>query len=532
VYSYLVRHGRLHHRLLLAALLIGTFAALLGSPAGALAVPLPCDVDCPSPTPQYALHITVTGYGSVSDGQTTLCTQNTSCTLHYDAGTDLTLVANPVSGFTFTGWSGDCSGTGNCSATMTQDRTVTASFADLTPPAAPTIGSPTDGQVIQSANGGSTSVSFTDSSSDATHFLCRMDVNVSSGATLCTSGWGTGDLSTGTHTVYVWATDPSDNISSPASRSFKVVNLPDTTLGGTPAAGSLTSSTATAFSYTSPTGTSYECTLDGTIVPCSPNLGPVGDGGHALSVRAGISPFGDNVVYFDPTPATRSWSVDSVAPTASISSGRSQGESTTASDADFRFTTVDPAPGTALTIECSLDDAAFGPCPGPAADEAAYAGLPVGQHTFRVRATDAAGNASAVASRAWTVASASSGTPDTSGSGGSTPEPTGTTPGAGDAGGTADAGGSPPPAAGGGGTTSTPTPAALKCVVPKLIGLTLANAKKALAKAHCGVGRIAKKAAKAKRGGKKPKRGTVIAQSPAAGTKKPAGSKVAITLAK
>ncbi|MEA2424717.1 MAG: large repetitive protein [Thermoleophilaceae bacterium] len=501
-----------------------------------MAVPLPCDVDCPPPpTPQYTLHITVTGYGSVSDGQTTLCTQNTSCTLHYDAGTDLTLVGNPVSGETFTGWSGDCSGTGNCAVTMTQDHTVAASFADLTPPAAPTIGSPTDGQVIQSANDGSTSVSFTDSDSDATHFLCRMDVNSSSGAPLCTSGWATGALSTGTHTAYVWATDLSDNISSPASRSFKVVNLPDTTIGGTPAAGSLAGSTATAFSYTSPTGTSYECTLDGTNIPCSPNLGPVGEGGHSLSVRAGISPFGDNVVYFDPTPATRSWTVDSVAPTASISSGRAQGESTTASDADFHFTTVDPAPGTALTIECSLDDAAFGPCPGPAADEAAYAGLPVGQHTFRVRATDAAGNVSAVASRAWTVASASSGTPDTSGSGGSNPAPTGsdgtapaptgTTPG------TADAGGAtPPPAAGG--TTSTPTPAALKCVVPKLIGLSLAQAKKALAKAHCGVGRIAKKAAKAKKGGKKPKRGTVIAQSPAAGTKKPAGSKVALTLAK
>ena len=67
--------------------------------------------------------------------------------------------------------------------------------------------------------------------------------------------------------------------------------------------------------------------------------------------------------------------------------------------------------------------------------------------------------------------------------------------------------------------------------MPKLIGLALAKAKKALAKAHCGVGKIAKKAAKAKKGKKKAKKGTVIAQLPKAGTRKPAGSKVAVTLA-
>jgi hypothetical protein len=81
--------------------------------------------------------------------------------------------------------------------------------------------------------------------------------------------------------------------------------------------------------------------------------------------------------------------------------------------------------------------------------------------------------------------------------------------------------------------TSPPasTPAATRCVVPKLVGLSLDKAKKALAKAHCGVGKIAKRAA-AKKGKKKAKKGTVIAHNPARGTSKPAGSKVALTLAK
>jgi hypothetical protein len=115
--------------------------------------------------------------------------------------------------------------------------------------------------------------------------------------------------------------------------------------------------------------------------------------------------------------------------------------------------------------------------------------------------------------------------------------------GGGDNGGGSNNGGGSTPTAGGGTTTTvqpsttstTPSttsssPAKTKCVVPKLIGLTLKKAKKALAKAHCGVGKIAKKK-NAKIKGKKAKKGVVVASSPKAGTKKPAGSKVALTLA-
>jgi beta-lactam-binding protein with PASTA domain len=89
-----------------------------------------------------------------------------------------------------------------------------------------------------------------------------------------------------------------------------------------------------------------------------------------------------------------------------------------------------------------------------------------------------------------------------------------------------------PPAAG----TTTEPPAAKptvpKCVVPRLAGLTLARAKKSLAKAHCGVGRVTRRAAKATNRAPKPKTGTVVAQSPKPGTRKRAGARVAITLAR
>ena len=50
------------------------------------------------------------------------------CTEAYNPGTVVTLTATPVSGSTFEGWSGACSGTGQCSVTMDANKTVTATF--------------------------------------------------------------------------------------------------------------------------------------------------------------------------------------------------------------------------------------------------------------------------------------------------------------------------------------------------------------------------------------------------------------------
>jgi hypothetical protein len=50
------------------------------------------------------------------------------CTEAYNSGTVVTLTATPVSGSTFEGWSGACSGAGQCSVTMDADKTVTATF--------------------------------------------------------------------------------------------------------------------------------------------------------------------------------------------------------------------------------------------------------------------------------------------------------------------------------------------------------------------------------------------------------------------
>jgi hypothetical protein len=350
----------------------------------------------------HTLTLTDAGVGSVTDTGTTVCTANTTCQVNY-ADTDSTdLTAVPDSGYTFQGWSGACSGTGTCAVAMTTNKSVTATFADTTAPPAPAITSPApsapppDGnsQVInfvRSDGGGPTGTSG---------FRCKLDNASFSGATACTSPWSTGALATGTHTVYVWALDPTGNVSASASRTFKIVNRPETTISGTPAETSVTSSPSTAFTYGSTVGgSSYECTLDGNPVACDADLGPLADGGHTLTAAAGISPFGDGVYYYDTSPAVRHWTVDTVAPNVSITAGPGQGASSTEQSADLQFSAADPSPGTPVTLACSLDGAAFAAC----ADEASYSGLAAGTHSFRVQATDAAGNQSTIAERVWTV---------------------------------------------------------------------------------------------------------------------------------
>ena len=50
------------------------------------------------------------------------------CSEDYDYNTMVTLTAAPATGSNFTGWSGDCTGTGSCVVTMDQARSVTATF--------------------------------------------------------------------------------------------------------------------------------------------------------------------------------------------------------------------------------------------------------------------------------------------------------------------------------------------------------------------------------------------------------------------
>ena len=170
-----------------------------------------------------------------------------------------------------------------------------------------------------------------------------------------------------------------------------------TTIESGPAAETGSTSASFAFSSNEP-GSSFRCTLDGEVLtPCiSPlELQGLAVGLHELGVQAV-----DAASNADPTPALHSWRVvpppDTTAPETSIDSGpAASGPETGAS---FAFS----ASETGSSFECSLDGAAFADCVSPKS----YEGIAIGDHTFRVQATDAAGNTdSTPAEQRWTVES-------------------------------------------------------------------------------------------------------------------------------
>ncbi|WP_448545731.1 choice-of-anchor D domain-containing protein [Roseiflexus sp.] len=268
---------------------------------------------------------------------------------------------------------------GNVSAPASYTWTI-----DTTPPDTTITGGPAN-----SSTSGPT-VSFTFSSEAGATFQCRMD---SGSFSACTSPFTATGLTDGSHTFHVRAIDTVGNIDpTPATRTWTVdATPPDTTiLSGPTGAISVTSVT---FTFTSTeTGSTFQCRLNGgSFVSCtSPHIiSGLVNGSQTFEVRAI-----DAVNNVDPTPATRSWTVDTQPPETTITSGPAD-SSTTGPGVTFNFTSSE----TGSTFECSLDAGPFLTCTSPQ-----VLSLSNGSHTFSVRAIDAVNNIDPTpATRTWTV---------------------------------------------------------------------------------------------------------------------------------
>jgi hypothetical protein len=85
-----------------------------------------------NPVSIYTLGVSLAGTGSgrvVSSPAGVSCPG--SCSHAFPNGTSVSLTATPAPGSAFAGWSGACTGTGICAASMSTDRTVTATFTLL-----------------------------------------------------------------------------------------------------------------------------------------------------------------------------------------------------------------------------------------------------------------------------------------------------------------------------------------------------------------------------------------------------------------
>ena len=253
---------------------------------------------------------------------------------------------------------------------------------DTTPPET-TIDSGPSGTVSSS----STSFAFSSSEPNST-FECSLD----GGAfTSCSSPKSYTGLSEGSHTFQVRAKDTANNVDpTPASRTWTVDTVaPSVSIDSGPSGA--VSNTSASFTFSSnDQGATFECSLDGDAFASCSSLqaySTLSEGFHTFQVKA-IDAVGNS------STATRTWTVDTVAPSVSIDSGPSGAVSGTS--ASFTFSSNDKS----ATFQCSLDGAAFASCSSPKS----YTGLSEGSHTFQVRATDAAGNTDPIpASTTWMV---------------------------------------------------------------------------------------------------------------------------------
>ena len=140
-----------------------------------------------------------------------------------------------------------------------------------------------------------------------------------------------------------------------------------------------------------------ECRLDGgSFEPCASGktYTDLADGEHMLRVRA--LDVADNA---DGSGVSWRWSVDTIAPETSLGSGPDA--ITSATSAAFAYSGDALGGSQVVGYECSLNGDAFDTCPR---DGISYSDLADGEHTFRVRALDEAGNPDgSAASWTWTV---------------------------------------------------------------------------------------------------------------------------------
>ena len=199
-------------------------------------------------------------------------------------------------------------------------------------------------------------------------------------------------LQPGVNVLVVTARDAAGN---PATATLTVTYAaiaPDTVITATPAA--VTNSTSASFSFTATEpGSTFECQLDGgAFAACTSPKGYslFASSTHTFQVRA-ISPAGN----VDPTPASFTWTVDTIAPTVSIKSPTTNPTySTVSSPLNLGGTASDNQGVT--QVSWANDRGGSGTASGTTSWTAAGIVLLNGANVLTVTARDVAGNTATV----------------------------------------------------------------------------------------------------------------------------------------
>ena len=234
-----------------------------------------------------------------------------------------------------------------------------------------------------------------DNGQEITKFECSID---NSAYAACTSPKAYMNLSDGNHNFAVRGYDNAGNVSAPATYTWLIDTVKPTvtiiTKPNNPSKDDFGTFTFTA----SDSGSGVketQCQLDGsTFATCTSakTYMNLTEGNHTFGVRAvdNAGNIGD--------AATYTWRVDLTKPVVTITSGPAP--QIKVNTGTLTFVADDGPTGQIASIECQFDtDPDFSLCTSPKT----YQALSEGQHLFKVRATDTAGNVSDVKSYTWFV---------------------------------------------------------------------------------------------------------------------------------
>lgn len=163
--------------------------------------------------------------------------------------------------------------------------------------------------------------------------------------------------------------------------SAAFAGVPDTTITSGPSGPTSNAQPTFTFTAAPSTGSTFECSVDtAAFAACtSPKtITPrLSEGPHKFAVRA------RNIIGVDKSPATRSFTVDTIAPVVTITSPQNGTQFAKGSNVSVSFATEAGA-----ATKCSLDAATPVGCTSPVT----YTAPALGTHTVTVTATDAAAN--------------------------------------------------------------------------------------------------------------------------------------------
>jgi hypothetical protein len=197
-------------------------------------------------------------------------------------------------------------------------------------------------------------------------------------------------VSVGDHLLNVKATDTAGNVGTTEYQWTVDRTRPE--VGILDAPRKLSSDPVSAFNLWSSDGPGFfGCSLDGGVaMPCfgAPNFYGLKEGRHTLEVWSLDLAYNRSVVI------RYAWKIDRTAPVLTLLGGPAEGSTAGPGETGFGVSQTEKG-----QLMCSLDGVEFTTC----SSTIHFADLPSGDHTFEVYATDAAGNQSLTAKRAWTI---------------------------------------------------------------------------------------------------------------------------------